>query len=106
MIKGLFAKLMAGGRDIDSMRTLVDNGTAIVVDVRTAGEFSRGHINGALNIPVDVIANPPNITKLKSYKKDIVLCCASGGRSASAASVLKSLGMENVHDAGSWVNLQ
>ena len=35
-----------------NMRELIDNG-AIIVDVRTKGEYAGGNINGSLNIPLD-----------------------------------------------------
>jgi len=46
-----------------------------------------------------------NISKIEKYKKPIVLCCASGMRSARAKGVLVNKGIANVYDAGSWSNL-
>ncbi len=82
---------------------LVKDG-AIIVDVRTSGEYSTGHIKGSVNIPVDKIAN--NSDKLKAKKKPIVTCCASGSRSAMAKSVLKGKGIIEVYNGGSWVRLK
>lgn len=55
---------------------------AIILDVRSAGEFSGGHIKGAINISVDSLEK--NLGKLKDKNKPIITCCASGMRSASA----------------------
>lgn len=77
---------------------------AIIVDVRTGGEFNTGHIKGSVNIPVDKIAN--NADKLKAKKKPIITCCASGSRSAMAKSVLKGKGITDVYNGGSWRSLK
>lgn len=76
---------------------------AIIVDVRTPGEYKSGHIKGSLNIPLDSIGN--NLSKLKK-DKCIICCCASGMRSGSAKSILKSKGYNEVYNGGSWSGLQ
>ena len=76
---------------------------AVIVDVRTAGEFSHGHINGSINIPLNKLAQ--NISRLKSKSNPIITCCASGARSASAKSILQSRGYTNVFNGGAWHRL-
>jgi len=76
---------------------------AMIIDVRTSGEFSYGHIDGSVNIPVDKLVH--KIPKLKQHKKPIITCCASGSRSASAKSILQSHGFTNVHNGGAWHRL-
>ena len=83
--------------------TLVREG-AIVMDVRTKGEYAGGHIRGSLNIPLDKI--DANIGKLKNKNQVIITCCASGSRSGLAQSGLKSRGYTNVYNGGSWFNLK
>lgn len=73
-----------------------------IIDVRSVSEFSSGHVKGSINIPLDKITS--SIEKLKKYKKPIIVCCASGMRSASAASVIGQHGIE-VYNAGSWRSL-
>src|SRR5665647_1498273 len=82
---------------------LVKDG-AIIIDVRSKAEFAGGHIRGSINIPVDQLAN--NLNKLKDKNKAIITCCASGRRSASATSLLKSKGYAIVHNGGGWNSLQ
>ncbi|MES1221561.1 MAG: rhodanese-like domain-containing protein [Bacteroidota bacterium] len=77
---------------------------AIILDVRTKSEFQRGHINGAINIPVDQLRS--NLDKLKDKSKPIITCCASGMRSASAKAVLFSNGYSEVYNGGGWQGLQ
>jgi rhodanese-related sulfurtransferase len=76
---------------------------AIILDVRTAGEFSTGHIKGSVNVPVNALAH--NLGKLKAKNKTIITCCASGMRSASAKSILKANGFAEVYNGGSWYSL-
>lgn len=76
---------------------------AIILDVRSKGEYAGGHIKGSINISVDALRN--NLNKLKK-DKPIITCCASGMRSASAKSILKSNGFTEVHNGGGWSSLQ
>lgn len=76
---------------------------AIIIDVRTSGEFSTGHIQGSINIPVDKLT--ANLSRLKAKDKSIITCCASGMRSASAKSILQSKGYANVYNGGAWQSL-
>ena len=84
-------------------KEMVKNG-ALIVDVRSKGEYAGGHIKGSVNIPVDQLRS--NLSKLKDKKQTIITCCASGMRSASAKSILKAEGYEDVHNGGGWYGLQ
>lgn len=77
---------------------------AIILDVRTKGEFEQGHIKSSLNIPVNSLSN--NTNKLKDKNKPVITCCASGSRSALAKSILKQSGYSQVFNGGSWHSLQ
>jgi len=77
---------------------------AIILDVRSKGEYAGGHIKGSLNIPVDTLSN--TLSKLKDKNQPIITCCASGMRSASAKSILKSNGFTKVYNGGGWSSLQ
>ena len=77
---------------------------AMIIDVRTPGEFSSGHIKNSINIPVDKL--PHQLNKLKSKDKPIITCCASGMRSAAAKNILKSNGFAQVYNGGAWHSLQ
>ena len=47
-----------------------------------------------------------HLGQLKDKNKTIITCCASGMRSASAKSILKSNGYTSVHNGGGWSSLQ
>jgi rhodanese-related sulfurtransferase len=82
---------------------LVQQG-ALILDVRSKGEYAGGHIKGSINISVDTLNN--NLNKLKNKEQTIITCCASGMRSASAKSILKSQGYTKVYNGGGWSSLQ
>jgi rhodanese-related sulfurtransferase len=89
-----------GGSKVD-LKELVKKG-AVIVDVRTPGEYKGGHIKGSINIPLQSLDSG-----LGKLKKDVpvITCCASGMRSGSAKSLLKAKGYE-VHNGGAWTSLQ
>lgn len=94
-------KLFGMGPKVDYSELLKQG--AVIVDVRSKGEYQGGHIKGSLNIPVDVLRN--NLINLKK-EKPIITCCASGMRSATAKSILKSNGFTEVYNGGGWMSLQ
>jgi phage shock protein E len=94
-------KLFGAAPKVD-FAELVKEG-ALIVDVRTKGEYAGGHIRNSINIPLDKI--DANLGKLKNKNQVIITCCASGSRSGLAQSGLKSRGYTNVHNGGSWMSL-
>ena len=96
-IKNLF------GSEKTDYAQLVKQG-AIILDVRSKGEYANGHIKGSINIPVDTLNN--NLSKFKDKNKPIITCCASGMRSASAKNILQSNGYTEVYNGCGWSSLQ
>lgn len=74
---------------------------AILVDVRSAGEFAGGNAPGTINIPLQELGS-----RLGEIPKSVpvVLCCASGTRSGMAKLMLKKNGYQNVLNIGTWSN--
>lgn len=79
------------------LREMLDRG-ALVVDVRVPDEFHTGHVEGALNIPLEELT--ASMHKLDKYRP-IVVCCRSGIRSASAVAQLTANGFM-AYNAGTW----
>ncbi|QKF81708.1 rhodanese-like domain-containing protein [Halarcobacter ebronensis] len=73
-----------------------------IIDVRTKDEFTLAHKEGSVNIPLDILEN--RVNELNN-SKPIIVCCASGSRSALARRLLITKGFENVHNAGNWKSL-
>lgn len=97
--------LFRGGADKEvDIPALIKNG-ALVIDTRTAGEFAGGHIEGAINIPYDIIGNV--IEKHETDKSiSIIVYCHSGGRSAAAKKYLEHAGYTNVVNGGGLHHMQ
>ena len=100
----IFFKFQMGRRspeELTVMRQAVADG-GLLLDVRSPGEFSSGHIDGALNIPVGDLQS--RLKELDDKDRAVVVYCASGVRSKSAASLLREHGFKDVHDLGSLSN--
>jgi phage shock protein E len=93
-----FIKNMFSSAPVVDFASLVKAG-AIILDVRTPGEFNSGHIKGSINIPLDEIKN--KTAELKKKSKVIITCCRSGNRSGMAAAMLTTAGIE-CHNGGPW----
>ena len=72
----------------------------VVIDVRSHVEFWLGHLPGALCVPVTNLPEGLARHAEVSEATRIMVYCASGNRSASAATLLKSAGYRNVVDGG------
>ena len=76
----------------------------LLLDVRTPAEFNEGHIEGAVNIPVEALAS--RISEVPT-NQPIVVYCRSGNRSAQAGDILTEAGYTDVYDMGgiiSWTS--
>lgn len=81
---------------------LIESG-AMVVDVRTPEEFAQGHLDNAINIPLNTVE-----TGFADIAKDrsIVVYCRSGNRSGMAMESLVKQGFINVHNGGGLSEMQ
>ncbi|WP_158963078.1 rhodanese-like domain-containing protein [Myroides fluvii] len=82
--------------DKTSLATLVQEG-AILIDVRTQGEYLSGSANKAVNIPLDQL-----VARSDRYSKEtpLIVFCRSGIRSQQAKRVLEQLGYQKVYNGG------
>jgi rhodanese-related sulfurtransferase len=75
---------------------LVNRQDAVVVDIRGQADFSKGHIQGALNVPLSKLKE--NTKDLENYKDSpIIMVCANGIQVAGACDVLKKAGFEQIY---------
>lgn len=98
-VKFLFSRPDASPAQVSTLRQQ----GATLVDVRSPGEFASGHIEGAINIPVNEIRE--RMSEIPA-NKPVIVYCRSGARSANAASVLRGAGRTDVTNAGAMSNLQ
>lgn len=95
-------------KDPAKAREMIANG-AVVIDVRTADEYSADHLAQATNIPLDQLdARLGDIEKLTGgdKSKPVVLHCAAGGRAGKAKKQLEAQGYTNVVNGGGLDDLK
>ena len=76
---------------------------AVILDVRTKKEWDKGHIENAINIPLDELHK--RFDEVKKLNKPIITCCESGMRSRKAAQFLN---LKNIQatNGGGWERLK
>ena len=73
----------------------------LLLDVRTRSEFDSGHIEGAVNIPLQELASRSNELP---QDQPIVIYCRSGNRSAQAARLLDGQEFSGLYDMGGTIH--
>lgn len=95
----LLGKIFFGDRDDSESIEQAQTHNALLLDVRTPGEFASDSIEGSINIPYDMIDR--QIEKHQA-KRDlpIIVYCHSGPRASAAKQMLEAMGYTNVYNAG------
>lgn len=76
---------------------LINRDNAVVVDVRSQDEFSRGHIAGSHNVSTSQI-DANNLTVIEKFKSNpIIVVCESGTRAVGSAGKLNKAGFTQVY---------
>ena len=92
----------------DQAREMIGKGTTLVVDVRDAPDVEKsGKAAGAVHVSRGMLefrADPESPYHDKNFAKDknVILYCASGGRSALAGKLLKDMGYAHVYNVGGF----
>jgi rhodanese-related sulfurtransferase len=76
-------------------------GGGLVMDVRSAGEFTAGHLPGAVNLPLSEIETAVD-RKVRSKDQVVLLYCQSGARSSEARRKLREMGYDHAFNMGSY----
>jgi len=87
----------AGGASVSTLEAtqLINRQDALILDVRNAEEFQKGHILNARNIPLAQLdARASDIARYK--EKPVIVACESGSRSGAAAAALRKQGFTQV----------
>jgi len=93
----LWPSLRRRGNQVSTLQAtqLINQGRAVIVDVRDPNEFGAGHLRDAKNIPLGELSK--RIGELDKFKsKSIILVCQNGARSPKAASQFKKAGFGEV----------
>jgi rhodanese-related sulfurtransferase len=83
----------------------IESDAPLILDVRTPGEYERGHLKDAVLMPVQVLHQ--HLDKLSGYKdKEILVYCATGNRSTVASRILIENGFKRIsnmrHGIADW----
>lgn len=93
---------MVGSITVDDLKDRLDAGEDVqVVDIRMPGQFERGHIPGAINVPFPEF--PQRVDEVE-WDEEIVVACPKGESSLQAARMLESY--EDVDADTSVFNLE
>jgi phage shock protein E len=84
-------------QDREKAHQMVEQG-ARLVDVRTPREYAAGHLEGAVNIPLQELPN--RYQEIGPPQTPVVVYCAQGPRSAMAERFLRTQGYSDVHNLG------
>jgi hydroxyacylglutathione hydrolase len=110
-LSGGFAAWQQAGEEVDLIIDIEADELAmdipfddhlVVVDVRRETEFADGHVQGALNLPLQELTDPGIMANIQEHQ-NLYLHCGSGYRSVTAASLMKRQGIHNLRNVlGGW----
>ena len=84
-----------GNVDVGEARDLIaDEADLVVLDVRTVSEYESGHLEGAINIPVEVLGG--RLSELNT-DDELLVYCRTGNRSTTAVGILRENGYDRVY---------
>jgi rhodanese-related sulfurtransferase len=95
-----------GNVDVAEARDLIgEKGGLVILDVRTVSEYESGHLEGAINIPVEALSG--RLSELNP-NDELLVYCRTGNRSTTAVGILSENGYERIYhmDGGivAWEN--
>jgi len=86
---------MGGGSITTLQATLLMNKNALVLDVRPAADYEKGHMLNARNVPLADLES--RVTEFEKHKtKPVLVVCDGGNQSTRAAAILRKKGFEQV----------
>lgn len=92
--------------DVENFSKVIDDEGTVLLDVRTASEYSEGHLEGALNIDVRKSGFIQKAAEVLPLDKTIAVYCRSGRRSANASGMLADKGYKVVNLDGGIIEWQ
>lgn len=90
-----------GNVDVAEARDLIgEKSDLVILDVRTVSEYDGGHLDGAINIPVDDLSG-----RLSELNPDdeLLVYCRTGNRSTTAVGILRENGYDRIYHMDSGI---
>lgn len=93
-----YVRRSSGGPWVNTFEAtqLINRKDALVLDVREAPEFAKGHILGAKNLPLSELERRAG-EFVKHKAKPVIVHCESGNRASGAAATLRRFGFADVY---------
>ena len=99
-VAGYYMQMGSGGSgygnvDVGEARDLIaEKAELVILDVRTVSEYESGHLEGSINIPVEVLSG-----RLSELNPDdeLLVYCRTGNRSTTAVGILRENGYDRVY---------
>lgn len=88
---------MLFGNSSNEVENYLKNG-AVILDVRTDGEYNSDHITGAKHIPLQELEY--RYKEIEKLNKPVIVHCASGMRSQQASKFLVNCGIDAINGGG------
>jgi rhodanese-related sulfurtransferase len=97
----------AAGPSVNTLEAtqLINRQDAVVIDVREADDYAKGHVLGARNVPLSQFET--RVADLEKHKaKPVIVYCESGNRAGTAQATLRAKGFEQAFNlsggVGAW----
>ena len=91
-----------GNIDVAEARDLIgEKGELVILDVRTVSEYESGHLEGAINIPVEVLGG--RLSELNP-NDELLVYCRTGNRSTTAVGILSENGYDRIYHMDGGIN--
>ena len=84
----------------EEAKAMMDTQVVIILDVREQDEYDRGHIPGAVLLPVGTIDDTTAAEVIPEKDSTVLVYCRSGNRSKTASAALAELGYTNIYEFG------
>ena len=99
LLRSLFGNKFAGYAAASPQEVVgvMNQGDALIVDIRTAKDFEAGHILNARNMPLDTLAKDVPAA-LNDPSQQVVVYCKTGQRSAQGCRTLKKAGVGSIYN--------
>lgn len=81
---------------VDQINKIIEEQKPVIVDLRTPAEYERGHISGALNVPIETLRS--NRSALDIYKENpVLLYCRTINKADLAIWFLENRGFKSIY---------
>jgi len=115
-LKGSFEAWQKAGEEVDLIIEIDADELALdisfddnirIIDARRETEYAEGHVKGAINLPLDEMADIVKFAAAYSDEHNLYVHCKSGYRSVIAASIAKQQGIHNLRNiTGGWQKIK